>query len=136
MIFCICINLTELPFLSDDKNGNDAFIDSSFNLDIYDAITQKYRETIFKYRINSPLKLLEKGRPLFANLDAYRQAKIIITLLQLNNVSGGVDLTLIGGKAKSGSIKLNKKISDKNEFTLINRSVTGIFEEKIDLLTI
>ena len=47
-----------------------------------------------------------------------------------------VDLSLIGAGAKSGSCRMNKKISDCKEAILINQSVTGLFERRIDLLAL
>ena len=58
----------------------------------------------------------------------------IIQLSQLSNM--GADLISIGGVKKTGVATLNKVISDKEEFKLINQSVTGLYENEIDLLTV
>jgi hypothetical protein len=52
--------------------------------------------------------------------------------------SNGADLTDLGeGYSKgSGESKLPKRISDYKEAVLINQSVTGLFESRIDLLKI
>ena len=45
-------------------------------------------------------------------------------------------MTAIGGVKKTGVATLNKVISDKQEFKLINQSITGLYENEIDLLTV
>ena len=47
-----------------------------------------------------------------------------------------VDLHLIKGSAATGTMKLNKKVSNAEELKLIDQSVTGVFSREIDLLTI
>lgn len=48
----------------------------------------------------------------------------------------GVDLTDIQGKNQSGTMKVNKRISECKECILIHQSVTGMYERRIDLLSI
>ena len=45
-------------------------------------------------------------------------------------------MTDIGGVKKTGVATLNKVISDKKEFKLINQSITGLYENEIDLLSV
>ena len=35
-----------------------------------------------------------------------------------------------------GKCRVNKKISDQESFELINKSVTGLYENKVDLLRV
>ena len=48
----------------------------------------------------------------------------------------GANLSKIGGKTSSGTIKFSKNISKNDEFKLINQSVTGLYQNEIDLLTV
>ncbi len=49
----------------------------------------------------------------------------------------GADLEALGVKGSGvGIMKINKMISKQNEVLLINQSVLGIYEERVDLLTI
>lgn len=62
-------------------------------------------------------------------------------LLLFQNINNGVDLSLIGNVNKktkkpikaSGKTLLSKKIN-YNEFKLINQSITGLFENELDLI--
>lgn len=122
--------------ISKDNAIDSKTFDRSLNENIYSELINKYGSTMFCNRINSPLKIMLDGQETFNSLDIYEQVIVLQNLLRLNIENNGEDLTAIGGKKQSGTMKINKKISEKNEVKLINRSVTGIFEEEIDLLTI
>ena len=66
-----------------------------------------------------------------------RQIYVLLQILQLSQLTNqGADLVEIGGVKKTGVATLNKIISDKTEFKLVNQSVTGLYENEIDLLTV
>ena len=70
-------------------------------------------------------------------MDISKQIYVLMQILQLSQLTNiGADLTDIGGVKKTGVATLNKKISDKYEFKLINQSVTGLYTNEIDLLTV
>ena len=48
--------------------------------------------------------------------------------------SGAANLSLIGGAANAGTIKLNNNITKYNQISIINQSPTGIYEKEIDLM--
>ena len=50
-------------------------------------------------------------------------------------INKGADLTLIKESKQTGVTKVNSVISQK-EFLLINKSVTGLFENSVDLTKI
>lgn len=59
----------------------------------------------------------------------------ILKILHANVLSG--DLSLIGESPNTGTMKTNAKFSeikDVHSIKLINQSVTGLFEQEIDLL--
>ena len=52
-------------------------------------------------------------------------------------VAGGKgNLKMINGSENSGLMLIAKKINGCNEFKLIKQSVTGLYEQVIDLLTV
>jgi CRISPR-associated endonuclease Csn1 len=58
-------------------------------------------------------------------------------MLQASQIGISVsDLTLIKEAPQSGTMKFGKNITDSHEFKLINQSVTGLYENSIDLLAI
>lgn len=46
------------------------------------------------------------------------------------------NLALIGGDTGTGVMRISKKITGAQEFVLVNQSVTGVYENRIDLLTV
>lgn len=116
-----------------DKYG----IDTTANLKIYDLLMDKHTNAIYAKRPNQVGKKLMEKREEFIELDIDRQLFVIKQILQLSNLTNmGANLVDIGLVKNTGTMKLNKKISDRQEFFLINQSVTGLYENTIDLLTV
>lgn len=116
-----------------DKYG----INTTANLKIYDLLTDKHINAIYSKRPNPVGKKLIEEREKFIELDIDRQLFVIKQILQLSNLTNmGANLLDIGLVKNAGTMKLNKKISDNKEFLLINKSVTGLYENAIDLLTV
>lgn len=107
------------------------------NLKLYDALTDKHLNQIYKKRPNPVGEKLVQWREKFIKLSLSEQLSVLTQILQLSQLTNqGADLTAIGGVKKTGVATLNKVISDKLEFKLINQSVTGLYENEIDLLTV
>ena len=67
------------------------------------------------------------------------QIKVIAEILNLSNVGETkCDLSLLdNGKSKScGVMTINKNITSYDECILINQSITGLYENRIDLLQV
>ncbi len=108
------------------------------NIIVYDAITHKLTETIFKNNFDSVRKTVVQGREKFLALETEKQCFVISELLKIlhNNVRSG-NLEDIGGAKKSGIVTTNSKVSEIKgirSVKLINQSVTGLYENEIDLL--
>jgi CRISPR-associated endonuclease Csn1 len=92
------------------------------------------------YRNRKPDKFglqLKEGETKFNALSCLKQfyvLKQIILLVQMK--SRGVDLSDIGEAKGCGESKLSRRLSDYTEAVLINQSVTGLFESRIDLLKV
>ena len=59
----------------------------------------------------------------------------IITILHSNVIKG--DLSLLGESKQSGTLTMGNKIAktkDVHSFKIIHQSVTGLFEQEIELL--
>lgn len=71
----------------------------------------------------------------FNNFSVYQQCVVLLEVLKLFKCDRqSSDLSLLGGAAKSGIILCNKSLAKVKSAFIINRSVTGLFETKIDLL--
>lgn len=106
------------------------------NLALYLTIEEKLQNSIFKVRFSNTIDMMIAGEEKFKKLSTHDQCYVlmqILNILHANSMSG--DLVLIGGCAKSGTVKISNKIQPKNTtFEIINQSITGLFEKKIDIL--
>ncbi|MFR9302519.1 MAG: type II CRISPR RNA-guided endonuclease Cas9 [Fenollaria massiliensis] len=102
---------------------------------LYEILSEKLENTIYKNKKNNQSEKISIGFELFKKLDVKDQ------ILQLNQLllifgsqNNGVNTELIGGKKKTGVVFLSNKFKDFKEFKLINQSITGLFENEVDLL--
>lgn len=107
------------------------------NIELYDVLCRKHQEGIFKRKPTSMGEKLLKGREKFEQLSCLEQGKVLLEILNLTKIGvTQADLVLIGESPNAGKMKINKKISEAKEFMLVNQSVTGVYENRIDLLTV
>lgn len=112
-------------------------ITSGSNLELYDLFIDKLSNTIFQYRPANPISNLQKGREQFMNLKLEEQCVVLGEILHLFQCKPlSANLTLIGATAHTGVVKIGKEISKCNSVKLVNQSVTGIYEQVTDLLSI
>lgn len=118
-----------------DKNNERYNITKEKNLKLYDILVKKHKEGLYK---NSPTPFgnkLSSAREKFIKLDIKAQIKILTEVLKLSSRNNqGVNLKLIGESDGAGETTINKNITKCNEFVIINKSVTGIYEKCIDVL--
>ena len=73
-------------------------------------------------------KNLEKGEEKFNSLTVYEQTGVLLQILKFFKCNAETaDTTLVGGSAKSGSIKFNNNITNV-DFRLIDLSPAGLTE--------
>ncbi len=120
-----------------EKESDFGEITKEKNLELYDILLKKHREQIFAKRPNPVGNKMEIRREKFESLDLKEQAAVLMQLLNLTIIGVAVaDLREIGESGKTGVMLIAKKISDVNELYLVNQSVTGIWENRINLLTV
>lgn len=118
------------------KERNDS-IEAEKNMELYDILCKKHTEKIFMKKPNPMGEKLKKGRTAFEQLSVREQGNVLLEMLKLTQIGlTSADLSSIGGAAKSGVMLISKKISDAKEFVLVNQSVSGVYENCIDLLTV
>lgn len=108
------------------------------NLELYDLLTDKLLNTVFKEKFERLGGILRDKREKFEKLTIYEQCTVLMEVLKIlhANVLTG-DLTLIGEAKKSGVTSIGYKLvrSEKlRSFKLIHQSVTGLYEQEIELL--
>ena len=103
---------------------------------LYQVILDKLTNTVYCKRpaINNIIKILDDQND-FAKLDLKNQAELLYELLTLLRCDSEtkVNLQVIGGKSNVGTITVNKNTLGKSKLILINQSVTGLFENRIEL---
>ena len=79
---------------------------------------------------------MDKSKQKFLSLDIEKQCILLCQILQSSSVLGSeCDMTLLGESAHCGKMLISKKIGDEDIY-LINQSVTGLYEKKINLRTV
>lgn len=111
---------------------------SSENIVLYDEICHKLRDTIYKYRPANPCSTLLNKREKFINLTVENQCMVLNEILHLLQCKPGsvANLLLLDAAKGAGKIQLNNVISKANQAILIHQSVTGLFEQTVDLLAV
>lgn len=110
------------------------------NVAIFDVLVDKMCNTVFKIKFADMGKKINSHRDEFAALEIRKQCYVlneILKMMHCNVVVG--DLTYIKEAKKSGTITTNSVLSEiknANTIYLVNQSVTGLFESKVDLLNI
>lgn len=114
-----------------EKFENSIYINKRGNI-TYKANASKINENIsFENNISSLLKNYKED---FINLDLEKQINVLTEILKfLQAKNEGVDLSIFSLAKKAGITKFNKNIEKLNEIILINQSISGLFENFIDL---
>ena len=112
-------------------------ITKDLNIDLFNAFKEKVLNTKYKTRLSSQRKTFEDGEELFIDLSIEDQCVALGNILTLFKcVPGSTDLKLIGGSPNAGTYTINSNISDLKNAYIVNQSITGLFENKIDLSTL
>ncbi|MBR1758021.1 MAG: type II CRISPR RNA-guided endonuclease Cas9 [Lachnospiraceae bacterium] len=107
------------------------------NFELYQVLKEKHVTGIYSKRPNPVGKKLVSGEHMFLELSLDRQVYVLLQILGLSNIGPtSADLTDIGGSGASGTMKISNTVNTWGEAYILNQSTTGVFEEKINLLTI
>ncbi len=105
------------------------------NIELYDLFTLKLKESIYAKRLSTQGLTLEKQRNVFIKLALEEQCVALINMLSFFKCNASkTDLKLIGGSANCGTLLIGKNITKCQKVELINQSITGIYEKKVNLL--
>lgn len=108
------------------------------NLKVYRAICDKVNNTLLNVKFKNIAKIMLEKQEIFEELSLKNQCDVIMEILKIlhSNVVLG-DLHLLKEAKNCGAVTTNSKISpSKNikSFKIINQSITGLFEQEIELL--
>ncbi len=127
------VSLSKFDEIDREKNP---VLTKEKNIELYDKIQDKIENTVYNKRLSSIEGILKEGKTKFVELDVEKQCKILNSIL--NNITNTmkVDLREIGGSVNSGTCRCSKNITNKQEFKLIQQSITGLYSCEKDLMTI
>ena len=85
----------------------------------------------------TPKQVIQENRDQFEGLDLYQQLETLGQILNLFTCNAlPANLSAIGGSKKTGILLTTKNlpVGKAHTMKLIHQSVTGVFEQEIDLL--
>lgn len=108
------------------------------NLSLYDSLSRKLSETVLNIKFSNTAKAMSDKKVIFQELSLKAQCDVLMQILNIlhANIRSG-DLSLLGESKQSGIITTSSKVAPaKNikSFKIINQSITGLFEQEIELL--
>lgn len=105
------------------------------NVELYNWFTEKLNVTVYKKLFKTTLSNLTEYKDKFYSMSLYSQCKLLLEILKLFKCDRQLsNFSELYGVKSAGIVKFNKKISNYGSAYLINQSVTGLYEYKIDLL--
>lgn len=119
-----------------DRDGL-AVITKEKNLAFFETLLSKLNNKPYVKNRWNIYKILEGKEAIFDSLTIERQCFVINQILYwINSTTQNVNLKDLKGSEHAGTLTLNKKISEYKEAILIYQSTTGMYERKLDLLSI
>lgn len=104
------------------------------NLALYDFLTSKIQNTVYKEKLLSQYENLKKARELFTSSSLLEQCTFIMQLLHTFACDSTTTNFTLLGKGVTGRIVIPKKINTIDEIYIVSQSITGLFEKKINLI--
>lgn len=106
-------------------------------MQLYDTFIDKIQNAIYGIRLQAQVQTLSMKRDNFVKLCAEDKCIVLNEILHMFQCqSTASNLKLIGGPGSAGILVMNSNITKCKRISVINQSVTGIFEKEINLLTL
>ena len=120
------------PVGSEECDG----ITNEDNVKMYDWMIKRLESKVYAaLPLSNVSKSLNESREKFAAMTVLEQCKILKEILKSFKCNRELtNLLALNGKKSVGELKYNKKLTSFDSAYLINQSVTGLYEKKIDLL--
>ncbi len=139
--------IKRLESFSTKKKANDKLrlnekydhISREQNVELYTLLSQKLKHSIFSKCPGSIARTVEDGYKKFSQLDPEDQIGCLMGIVSwFGSQSNGIDLTLIGGKAATGTKLINAKFSNlaKNirDLRIVDTSASGLYVSRSENL--
>ena len=87
------------------------------------------------HRKGGLLASLNDGKTGFYDLELSDQCRVLQSIISsFAPNTQTISLSLLGGAAHAGMVQLSKNIDKLEELVLVNQSITGLYENEVDLL--
>ena len=104
---------------------------------LYDTFVDKIQNTIYGIRLMLQAQTLRAKRDNFIGLSSEDKCIVLNEILHMFQCqSAASNLKMIGGPGSAGILVMNSNITKCTKISIINQSITGIFEKEIDLLAL
>ncbi|MDE7286027.1 MAG: type II CRISPR RNA-guided endonuclease Cas9, partial [Lachnospiraceae bacterium] len=114
-------------YFEEKEQGGGVILTKEKNQKLYVRIKYKYQNTIFQNKMGKIGSLIINSEERFSQLTLSEQCIVLMEIMKNFNTGDGVDMTLIGGKEKTGITTINKRISKCDECILIHQSAAGLY---------
>lgn len=119
------------------KISDKAELEEEDLLAVYQTFQEKLEKTVYGKRLESQIATLSKGEETFRQLTKEEKCLALNEILHLFQCQSGLaNLSLIGGPQNAGILLLNNDISKLEHISIINQSVTGFYQQVIDLKSV
>ena len=122
----------ELPITTFDK------LTVEENRQLYVLLLEKLENPLYRIKYETAARTIRENLEKFSTLSVPDQCKILMQILNLfANTAASADLKLLCNKADIGILRTAKNLDNYagHTFKLIHQSITGFFEQEIDLLS-
>lgn len=103
-------------------------------MNIYNLFINKLQNSVYRIKYSGYGSYMSDNIEKFVNLDLIDKCKLLCEILKFYQCkSGASNLVLIGGKEHCGILGISKNIDESKKMYLINQSITGVFEKRINL---
>lgn len=113
-------------------------VTQSQNVELYDKLVEKLQNRVYGIKYAGVAKTLDLNKEQFTQLGLKEQCEALLMMLRLfsNSNASGANLKLLSMSTATGRLEISKNLSKEGAETItwINQSVTGVFEQEIDLL--
>ncbi len=134
-------------FVEKSKNNPNLIYDKEYdkvsfkeNEKLYELYTDKLQNSIYRKRVNAPVKILIDGKDKFKKLDIKEQCQALLNIHAVfGRVSNGCDLSLIGGASRAGatsnfSALISNWKKNYSDVRIIDQSPSGMWEKRSENL--
>lgn len=105
------------------------------NTELFKCMVQKLGNKPYNVLLSKQFKVLNDKEDPFRSLSIEEQCIALMEIMHFFECNVVVsNLKLLGGVEKAGKLLMNKNIMKWSSIFLINQSVTGVFEQRINLL--